>query len=255
MLAALTSALSSACMAAVISGATDARMVETYNSLSKQLLRTMAERDQAGAPPLWVGIAGGPGAGKSTLAAAVAERVNAAAPGSCVVLPMDGFHYSRARLREIDPPDAANFLPRRGAPWTFDAEALCEALRDANRVGEASLPTYSRQLSDPVDGGVRLEHSHRCVLVEGNYLLLRDEPRWAALDDLWQERWFVKCASAEEQRRRLIARHLETWNEEKTARWGPGEAGAAARADANDVKNMELIAPCEQYADRVVQSL
>ena len=33
-------------------------------------------------------------------------------------------------------------------------------------------------------------------------------------------------------------------------RWGPGEAGAAARADANDVLNMQLIASAEAKADR-----
>ena len=48
---------------------------------------------------------------------------------------------------------------------------------------------------------------------------------------------------------------LETWNEQKAAFWGPGEEGAAARADANDVLNMELIAVCEQYADQVIESV
>ena len=248
-------AATSVLMAAVLSRPADVRMAETYSSLATHLLNKLAERNGPRAAPLWVGIAGGPGAGKSTLAAAVAERMNAAVAGSCVVLPMDGFHYTRAQLRLLDPPDAATLLPRRGAPWTFDAEALYAALREAKRTGEAHLPTYSRELSDPVEGGARLQRSHRCVLVEGNYLLMRHEKRWAELDALWDERWFVKCVSAEEQRRRLIARHLETWNEEKTQRWGPGQAGAAARADANDVKNMEIIALCEGYADQVVESV
>lgn len=104
-------------------------------------------------------------------------------------------------------------------------------------------------------GGVELLPSHEIVLVEGNYLLLQDDPRWAPLAPLWDERWFVRCASAAEQRRRLISRHLETWNDEKTARWGPGEAGAAARADANDVLNMELIAPSEKFADVSIESV
>ena len=72
---------------------------------------------------------------------------------------------------------------------------------------------------------------------------------------LWDERWYAQCASAEEQRQRLIWRHLETWNDEKAARWGAGEAGAAARADANDVLNMQLIAPSAKFADLTVESL
>ena len=90
--------------------------------------------------------------------------------------------------------------------------------------------------------------------MEGNYLLLDDE-RWAPLAALWDERWFVRCASAAEQRKRLIARHLETWSEAKAAFWGEGEAGAAARADANDVLNMELIAPSQKHADLTIESL
>ena len=76
-----------------------------------------------------------------------------------------------------------------------------------------------------------------------------------AFDTLWDEKWFVRCTSTAEQRRRLIARHLETWNDEKTQRWGPGEVGAAARADANDVLNMDLIAVSEQFADVTIESL
>ena len=72
---------------------------------------------------------------------------------------------------------------------------------------------------------------------------------------MWDERWYIQCASADEQRRRLISRHLETWNDEKAARWSAGEAGAAARADANDVLNMQLIAPSAQFADLTVESL
>jgi hypothetical protein len=68
----------------------DDAMRSEYELLSTHLI------DVLGRLPLgqhWVGIAGGPGSGKSTLAAAVASRVNEVAKDSCVVLPMDGFHY------------------------------------------------------------------------------------------------------------------------------------------------------------------
>ena len=238
-------------LSAVLAMSVDAGMHSMYDSLAAQLRSRLQD---ASAPPLWVCIAGGPGSGKSTLAAAVAERLNADDPGCCVVLPMDGFHYSRAQLCELDPPDAASFLPRRGAPWTFDAEGCYTCLSAAKHNGKAVLPTYSRVLSDPVPDGVKLLSTHRCVLVEGNYLLLKDDPRWAPLDELWDVRWFIKCSDAAGQRRRLILRHLETWNDEKEKRWGPGETGATARADANDVLNMELIASSEQWADMIIES-
>jgi len=229
-------------------------MTATYDRLSARLLGKLAALDQDST--WWVGIGGGPGAGKSTLAASICARLNAAAGAEVsVVLPMDGFHYSRERLRELDPPEAAAFLPRRGAPWTFDAEGLCTAFAEAKAGGAATLPTYSRVLSDPVPGGVELRRCHRLVLAEGNYLLMKHEARWAPLMALWDETWFVSCASPAEQRQRLVLRHLETWNAEKARRWGEEEMGAAARADANDVLNMDLIAPCAEHADLQIESL
>lgn len=142
--------------------AVDHAMRPTYKALADELLL------RPGGSPHWVCIAGGPGSGKSTLCEAVAALVNeAAGKDRAVVLPMDGFHYSRAELRELDPPDAASFLPRRGAPWTFDAKACYDCLAAAKKMGEATLPTYSRVKSDPVPGGVSLLPSHDIVLVEG----------------------------------------------------------------------------------------
>ena len=246
-----------ATMASIASASSvvDSAMRPMYNTLAQHCMSKFKTISAADGPPYWVGIGGGPGSGKSTLAEAVAKLVNDdAGEEICVVLPMDGFHYSREKLRELDPPSAAEYLPRRGAPWTFDAEGCYECFSAAKSQGEAVLPTYSRELSDPVPGGVQLEQKHKIVLCEGNYLLMKHDPRWAPLDDLWDERWFIRCADADAQRTRLIYRHLETWNDEKSERWGKGEVGAAARADANDVLNMGLIAPCEEVADRVIVS-
>ncbi len=226
-------------------------MEPTYASLTSRLLERLGSKDQ-----YWVGVGGGPGCGKSTLTARVAALVNdRVSEEVCVVLPMDGYHYSRAKLRELDPPDASELLPRRGSPWTFDAEACYSELSAAKAAGHAELPTYCRKLSDPVPSGVSLKRSHRLVLVEGNYLLLRSDARWEPLSSLFDEAWFIECDDPAEQRRRLIARHLETWNEEKTRRWGEGEAGAAARADSNDCLNMKLVEPCARWADLVVKSV
>ena len=186
----------------------DTAMLPTYETLAKHLLGVNARIER----PHWVCVAGGPGAGKSTLCAAVAAMVNKQSSEEiAVVLPMDGFHYSRAELKQLDPPDAATYMPRRGSPWTFDAEGCYECFANAKRNGEATLPTYSRELHDPVPGGVTLKPFHRIVLCEGNYLLGADwdgeRERWAPLNDLWDERWFIRCADAEEQRRRLVLRH------------------------------------------------
>src|SRR5688500_727643 len=60
-----------------------------------------------------------PGAGKSTLAAAIV----AAMPGHVVVVPMDGFHLANAELHRLGRAE------RKGAPDTFDAAGYVSLLR------------------------------------------------------------------------------------------------------------------------------
>lgn len=167
---------------------------------------------------------------------------------------MDGFHYSKEKLKELDPPDADNYLRRRGAPWTMNVELCVELLTKAKQEGKGELPTYCREISDPVPGGVTLSPEHKVVLVEGLYLLLKDDPRWEPLHSLWDETWFVRCPSREIQRQRLIDRSLKTWSDLKTKTWGPGETGAALKVDANDVKNLVIVAPCEEHADVLIEN-
>jgi pantothenate kinase len=235
----------------------DSNMSPTYQRLAERCvnLHTNLKRQ------VWIGITGGPGAGKSTVAEAVAAKcrdlgVRAAA------LPMDGFHFSKAKLRELDPPDAASLMPLRGAPQTFDAEAFCAAVADARRTGRCDAwPTYSRELSDPVEGGVVLSGEDAIVLCEGNYLLLgnldgAEAERWRPLD--FDESWFVRPqGGVPEQRDRVVERHLETWTAAKTAAWGAATAreGAERRADSNDVPNAYLVDRCRGFACLEVESL
>lgn len=70
-------------------------------------------------------MSGIPGSGKTTLAAAVAEKVNQLEHEDkdlAVCIPMDGYHLSRAQLAAM--PDYATAIHRRGAAFTFDAEAF-----------------------------------------------------------------------------------------------------------------------------------
>ena len=235
----------------------DVNMRATYQRLSERCmsLHTKLQRQ------VWIGITGGPGAGKSTVAEAVAQCCNDLGVRA-TALPMDGFHFSKEKLRELDPPDAETLMPLRGAPQTFDAEAFCAAVADAQRTGRCDAwPTYSRELSDPVDGGAVLSSDDAIVLCEGNYLLLgkldgAEAERWRPLD--FDESWFVRPAGGvPEQRDRVVERHLETWTDEKTAAWGAATAreGAEKRADSNDVPNAYLVDRCRGFADLEVESL
>jgi len=255
---------------------TDANMHATYEALASRAAAAAAALPAG--KQWWCAIAGGPGAGKSTLAQGVADACLRAHRVRAAVLPMDGFHFSRAELKRLDPPDAATLLPRRGAPATFDAEGLGSALAAAKDAKVAQLPTYSRELSDPVPGGAVLHPEDRIVLVEGNYLLLgrlfpsgakaaageeaaavaKEAARWRPLLPLFDETWFVAPeGGVHEQRRRLVARHLETWSPAKTKAWGAStdEEGAEKRTDFNDVPNAWLVDRCRHFEDHVVLSI
>ena len=250
----------------------DDAMIPTYDRLAERCLERFKQDPSR---QCWIGIAGGPGSGKSTLASAVCAGINSRHSSEiAVVIPMDGYHYSRSQLREMGAKGERSFdelIARRGSPWTFDAEKLVEDLRVAKSHQTFSFPIYSRQLSDPVPGetfpdrcfisrqrcidGVQLSELHRIVLVEGNYLLNWEDSRWSGLREVFDERWFIRCVDKQAQRQRLVRRHLETWTEEKTRIWGEGEIGAGKKADANDVLNAEFIESHSRFADLIIDSM
>jgi len=256
-------------MATGSSSRDDNGMTSKYNELAQFVVKEV-EQLKDDEQQWWCAITGGPGAGKSTLAAAVSRLCNDVYGISATVIPMDGYHYSKADLRRLDPPNASDFFPRRGSPHTFDAERFVTELSTARKLKTASLPVYSRDLSDPVPNGVHLKPTNRVVFVEGNYLLLgqggmvpgyvteSEAERWKPLLKLFDTTWFVTPKEGiPEQRRRLIGRHLETWTDTKTKmyRASSPEEGAAKRTDSNDVLNAHVVETCKEFASLVIESI
>jgi pantothenate kinase len=220
---------------------------------SKAALAALAElaRDALAATSahrVLIGITGSPGAGKSTLAAAVVATLNAAdaadAPAptdgaTAVHLPMDGFHLANATL------DRLGLRDRKGAIETFDgwgfAGLLERVLAETDHTVYA--PGFERSVDEPVAGEIAIEPSARIVIVEGNYLLV-DEGPWQRVGDLVDECWFVE-ASDEERVRRLVARHTES---------GRTPEAALAWALEVDGANARVIAPTVARADLVVSA-
>jgi pantothenate kinase len=189
-----------------------------------------------------IALAGLPGAGKSTLAAALARAVNTqAGPGSMVALGMDGFHLTRNRLAQF--PDPAAALRRRGAPWTFDPQALAlrlQALRQCDT--PVRWPAYEHSVHDPVEDAVTITPDTALVLVEGLYLLHNDHG-WDVAG-AFDERWFldVPLTTACE---RLALRHMATSDQSR--------AQAEARIAVNDRLNAEIVLASRSGADWLVR--
>ncbi|MER5888246.1 nucleoside/nucleotide kinase family protein [Streptomyces sp. NPDC001941] len=181
-----------------------------------------------------LGLAGPPGAGKSTLAAHLVHRLD----GLAVLVPMDGFHLARAELLRLGRAD------RKGAPDTFDAAgyaALLRRLRAPEPGTVVYAPAFDRALEEPVAGSVPVPPDVPLVVTEGNYLLHDDGP-WAPVRALLDEIWYLDLDDRVRVPR-LVERHV---------RFGKDRAHAQAWVERSDEANARLVARGRERADLVV---
>jgi pantothenate kinase len=147
-----------------------------------------------------VGIAGAPGSGKSTLAERLVSCLNEKEGGSAALLPMDGYHYDDRVLTD------RGLRARKGSPETFDGLGLFHMLNRLRRndEDEVAIPVFDRDLEIARAGARIIPRGVRCLIVEGNYLLL-DEAPWSRLRPLFDVTVAID-ASEQTLRRRLIGR-------------------------------------------------
>ena len=180
-----------------------------------------------------LGIAGAPGAGKSTMAEQLVARIGPEA----VVVPMDGFHLHDDELARLGLGD------RKGAPETFDVEgyvALLGRLR-TETAHTVWAPAFDRARELSVAGAIGVRPEHRLVVTEGNYLLF-EGGGWSSVRPLLDEVWFVE---QEESTRieRLVERHVAHGKPVDLARRWTLES---------DQANADLVAQTRAVADLVV---
>lgn len=180
-----------------------------------------------------LGITGAPGAGKSTITAALLGALGHLAADA----PMDGYHLSNEVLRDL------GRRQRKGAWDTFDVDGYVALLRRlrANEDKVVYAPTFDRSTETAIAAALPIPRAIPLVVTEGNYLL-HDAGGWEKVRPLLTEVWFVDVPPAERVRR-LIDR-----------RTGDGEGREQAQAWVEDVDqaNADVVLSSAIRADLLV---
>ncbi|MEU3789089.1 nucleoside/nucleotide kinase family protein [Streptomyces fructofermentans] len=199
-------------------------------------LAAEALRLTARSPRAVLGLAGPPGAGKSTLARALVAHLGARA----AYLPLDGFHLSNAQLERL------GLTARKGSEPSFDVWGYVDLLRRV--LGETArdvyVPDYDRTLHEPVAARHVVPAAARLVVTEGNYLAC-DLPGWREAYGLMGECWYVE-APAGVRRTRLVERQLAG---------GRDEGAARAWVETNDGPNGLLVEASRERCRRILTTI
>lgn len=154
-------------------------------------LSDLVERARALAVPgqrHLLGITGAPGAGKTTVAKAIVDKLG---PDLVAFVPMDGFHLSNHTLIAWGRRD------RKGAWDTFDVDGYVDLLRRLLHQEEEIVhaPDFDRDVDEPIGSALPIRREVPLVVTEGNYLL-SDMGGWAGIAPLLDESWYLELADA-----------------------------------------------------------
>ena len=181
-----------------------------------------------------VAIAGPPGAGKSTFAQALLLLLKEKSI-QAKIISMDGFHLDNSIL--VD----RNLLDRKGAPATFDTAGFIHLMnRLSNFEDDVVIPEFDRNKDLSIAGSSIISTKDKVLIVEGNYLLIEEEP-WTKLKKTWDQTIFIN-PGIDTLEQRLLNRWL---------RYGLDTQDAKKRTLSNDLPNARYV--LEKSSDSDIQ--
>ena len=204
---------------------------KVINHLFVPLLKHLSSLHANKQQRILVMLAAPPGAGKSTLVSFLSDLAKKIIPEKTVqAVGMDGFHRRQEYLLShsicVDGKDIS-MVNIKGAPVTFDLDALRNKICELTTLSVCKWPYYDRLLHNPVEDAISIDSD--IVFLEGNYLLL-DMDGWR---DLASHADFTISLLADEKmlRERLVKRRIAT---------GVEKAAAESFVDFSDMANVRL---------------
>ena len=184
-------------------------------------------------------IAGPPGAGKSTVAERLCDLLNNQAAGMAAILPMDGYHLDNMVITPL------GLRPRKGIPETFDPDGLYHMLvrLHANQEARVAVPVFDRDVDIARAGARFIAASVQVVIVEGLYLLLKQQP-WPRMRRLFDLAVMVDVPEAV-LRARLTARWVGYGLSPEEIEW---------KVNGNDLPNGRLVRAESDQPDFLLQN-
>lgn len=212
----------------------------TVNEVFIPLLKHLAQLHNVKQRRILVMLAAPPATGKSTLVSFLEHLAQSVIPDKRVQsVGMDGFHLRQEYLLmhtfELDGEEIP-MARIKGAPITFDLQALRTKIEEAAQGQTCKWPHYDRQLHDPVDDAITIDAD--IVLIEGNYLLL-DADGWRNLSR-YADYTISLTADEEMLRGRLIRRKMKT---------GMTQEDAKRFVESSDMRNVRLCLDKTMKAD------
>ncbi len=204
------------------------------------LLRKITEIQKEKNRRVLVMLAAPPGAGKTTLAGFL-EQLSRSEPDLIPIqaIGMDGFHRRQEYLLShttVVEGKEMRMVDVKGAPETFDLDALEKKILELRNNLECGWPVYDRMLHNPVEDAALV--TEKAVMLEGNYLLL-DEKGWNRLSNYADYTIFLS-GNEKLLRKRLIERRMKTGMEREKAE---------VFVDFSDMRNVRTVLCHSQKAD------